>query len=86
MNWTVLWTLSFTLLAMTVVQEIGSTIRPPQNISIRQFDRTPTQSCAVTTIELAYVAGGFRCFLPFVIQKVRVAAARKLNRRRTRFH
>ena len=29
-NWTVLWTLSFTLLAMTVVQEIGSTIRPPK--------------------------------------------------------
>ena len=31
----------------------------PQNISIRQFDTTPTQSCEVTTIELAYVAGGF---------------------------
>ena len=41
----------------------------PQNISIRQFDTTPTQSCEVTTIELAYVAGGFEVFFAFCDSK-----------------
>ena len=83
MYWTVLGRYHLLYWLWQLRREIGSRFFP-QNIPIRQFDTAPTQSCAVTTIELAYVAGGFSVFFPFVIRKV--AAARKLNRRRTRFH
>ena len=77
-------TLLFTLLAVTVAQENWFLIRPPKHS--HKAVRHNTDSVLRGHHYWACLRSWrvFGIFIPFMIRKIRVAAARKLNRRRTR--